>query len=105
MSFQQFKAQDIQLDNNHDLVVVDGDFVSELSDDRHVNMIIISAKGNFRFAPFLGVDISAFLNAVGQADFLTREIQDNLQIDGYAVNSVGYGSNGEKININAKRTR
>ena len=65
MSFEQFKAKDIQMTQEHDLVVVDGDFVSELSDDRHVNMIIISAKGNFRFAPFLGVDISAFLNAVG----------------------------------------
>ncbi len=105
MSFQQFKAQDIQLDSNHDLVIANGDFVSELSDDRHVNMIILSARGNWRFAPFLGVDVFSFLNSVGRADFLTRDIQDNLQIDGYAVNSVDYGTDGKSINVNAKRIR
>lgn len=104
MSFQKFIAKDVQLDNNHDLVVKNGDFVSEESDDRHVNMIILSAKGNFRFVPFLGVDIYAFLNSNAQADFLTRNIQDNLTADGYTVKSVGYGD-GTKINVNAKRIR
>jgi hypothetical protein len=105
MSFQEFKAKDVRVGQDNDLVVENGDFVSELSDDRHVKMIIRSAKGNYRFAPYLGVDIFAFLNSTGQADVLTREIQDNLQLDGYAVNSIDYGTDGKKINVKAKRIR
>lgn len=108
MSFQEFKAKDIELDGNFDLVIKDGDLSTELSDDQHVNLIIVSAKGNFRFAPTVGVDILSFLNSTGKADLLRRNVQEQLVLDGYRVDSIDFeeqNSKLDKINIKAKRIR
>jgi len=104
MSFEIFIAQDIILDSNNDLLVEQGDFVVSSSDDRHVNLIIVSNKGHYRFNPTIGVNAFSFLNSVGQADALKRSIQEQLSIDGFQVEKIDITENG-KININAKRIR
>lgn len=103
MSFQKFKTQDIAVDQSFDLLISGGDLVIELSDERHINAIVLSSPGNYRFAPLTGVDAYAFLNSVGQADVFKRKVQEQLVLDGYRVEDVNF--DGGKLNIDAKRIR
>ena len=108
MSFQKFTAKDIAVDEDFDLKIEGGDLVVEPSDDRHVNMILISARGNFLFNPTVGVDLFSFLNSTGQADVLRRDIQEQMTLDGFRVDDIQFSEENDKlgsININAKRIR
>lgn len=104
MSFQNFIAGDLQVDDNYDLLVKDGDFVVAPSDDHTQTLIIISSKGSFRFAPMVGVDIYTYLNSTGQADSIKRDIQEQLTLDGYQVELIEFTEDGQ-IKISAKRIR
>lgn len=104
MSFSQFVAGDLQVDDNFDLLVKDGDFVVAPSDKHSQTIIIISSKGSFRFAPMIGVDIYSYLNSTGQAEAIKRDIQEQLTLDGYRVDSIDLLENNQ-IKINAKRIR
>lgn len=103
MSFQKFIAQDITVDNDFDLIVRDGDFEANSSDERHINAILLSAKGNYRFAPIVGADAYSFLNSVGQTDTFRREIQEQLTADGYRIDEINFEKS--TVNIQAKRIR
>lgn len=104
MSFRKFIAGDIQADHNYDLLIKNGDFVVAPSDKHDVELIVISSKGAFRFAPMIGVDIYSYLNSVGKADEIKRDIQEQLVLDGYRVNSIEITKKNGII-IDAKRIR
>lgn len=104
MSFQEFTAGDLDIDDNFDLLIKDGDFVVSPSDDHTQTIIVISSKGSFRFAPMIGVNIYTYLNSTGQADSIKRDIQQQLTLDGYRVDSINFTEDNQ-IQINAKRIR
>lgn len=104
MSFKEFIARDLELDDNFDLLIKDGDFVVTPSDDHTQEIIIISSKGSFRFAPMVGVDIYTYLNSTGQADSIKRDIQEQLRLDGYRVDTIEFADNNQ-IKIIAKRIK
>lgn len=105
MSFFQFTAEDIQLDAEGDLLIENGDFVVRPSDGTHVKHLIESAKGNWRFKPLVGLDITRFTNAVGTlvAAKLRRDTKEELQNDGYIVEDVRVQES--KVNVKVKRIK
>jgi hypothetical protein len=104
MSFQKFIAGDLEVDGNYDLLMKDGDFVVAASDDHTQELIIISSKGSFRFAPMVGVEIYTYLNSTGQVDSIKRDIQEQLRLDGYRVDEIEFTEDNQ-IKIIAKRIR
>jgi hypothetical protein len=86
------QRQDILLDANDDLVIQGGDFRIGPSDLQHVYHIIRLPKGAWKQYPLTGVGEARFLNAPLDAS-LRRDIQLQLQADGYRMRSVAFRGN------------
>lgn len=66
----------------NDLLIENGDFVVEPSDNQHVYLILRLNRSNIKQFPLIGVGEERFLN--GNIDgSLRREIQLQLESDGY----------------------
>lgn len=106
MSFTEFIAKDVGLDQDEDLEIKNGDFVIANSDGRHVQDITFSAKGNWRFSPLVGVDITQFVNSTGTNIYakIRKKITTDLERDGYSVKKVKIEEN-KPINIDAIRIK
>lgn len=77
---------DIMLDNNLDLVIKDGDFVIDDSEQQHQELILIATRGSFRESPLTGVGIIKYIKSgftVAAVDALRQKIRLQLQYDGY----------------------
>jgi hypothetical protein len=107
-----FIPQDIRIDNDNDLLIQEGDFQLEYSDERHIEHILTARKGHFRFYPLCGVGIMDMFNAPvspQNAVKFRKRIVLQLELDGYVVSSVNIqkeysaGKQNFKFNINADR--
>ncbi len=76
-----------------DLAISDGDFVVGNSDAQNVLLILSTAPGSWKQFPLTGVGEAKFINAPLDGA-LRREIQLQLQADGYRLNSVQILLNG-----------
>jgi len=88
MSFYSYIAKDIALDENGDLLILNGDFVVLPSDDMHIEHIMRSAKGEWREHPAIGVAILKYLNSTGQIDDrvgLLQSIRRQLEYDNFDI--------------------
>lgn len=92
------KVQDILLNNDNDLIIVDGDFKIEDSIEQNQKCIILAASGDYKQKPTMGVNIFNFLNDERPEDML-REIRLQLADDGMKVNKMNSINN--KIEIDA----
>lgn len=81
-------AKDIDLDDDLDLRIVDGDFVIAESDQNHIINIIKATKGGFKQFPLLGVGIDQYIGAPLIQQILKREISVHLESDNYRVNEI-----------------
>ena len=106
MSFRNFIAGDIFLDQDSDLKIQNGDFSVVPSDKQHIEFIVESAAGNWHFTPTLGADITSFVNTIGTLPTarLKKAIKVQLERDGYRVQSVKILNNGQ-IEIDANRIK
>lgn len=95
--------QDILLDNNEELVIQDGDFKIGPSDLQHVYHIIRIPKGAWKQFPLTGVGEARFLNAPLGAS-LRRDIQLQLQADGYRLKSIGLKNNALDVQFDPPTT-
>ncbi|CAN5437071.1 hypothetical protein BH09BAC1_BH09BAC1_05020 [soil metagenome] len=85
------EAKDILLDSDGDLLIREGDFVVGPSDDQHVLDILMSAPGDWRQSPLVGVNIITFLNAPmdgTQRNALRQKIALQLQLDGIRISEM-----------------
>jgi hypothetical protein len=91
--------KDIVLDNEGDLVIRDGDFVVDASDIQHVALIVRLRKGNIKQWPLMGVGEERLIN--GPIDgLIRREIQLQLQADGYRPRTIEFSElGGVKIEL------
>lgn len=78
--------RDILLEDN-DLKIVGGDFAIGDSDLQNVLLILATAAGSWKQFPLTGVGEAKFINAPLDGA-LRREIQLQLQADGYRLSSV-----------------
>jgi hypothetical protein len=74
---------DILLDNDGDLLVVNGDFSFGLSDLQHVVLIFEAHKGEIRENPMLGFGANAYLKTIKSNLEIKRDLRVELQRDGY----------------------
>lgn len=81
-------VKDVLIDSSYDLQVVNGDFVVKPSDQQHVQLIIITAMGEWKQFPLLGVGIEQFINAPASLQQLSKGIQLQLQSDNYTVKTL-----------------
>jgi len=99
------KAKDIILDDNYDLLIQDGDFKIDFSDDQHQSLILLTSKGSWRQSPLTGVGLLNYINGpVGprEIDDLKQAIKIQLQLDGYENPEIQINSL-EEIIIKADR--
>jgi hypothetical protein len=86
--------------------IVDGDFVSALSDEQHVMDTIAAFPGWWKENPPDGVGLFSFLHSAGKEGKLKRSIKINLLSDGYqsdAVSVVNDPAGNLKIVPNAEK--
>lgn len=88
--------KDIRVDSDNELIIVDGDFDIELSDQQHIKDILESGQGNWKQNANVGVYIGNMLNGpFGLQE--ERFIRQQLANDGYS--SVQLVMKEGKINI------
>jgi hypothetical protein len=71
-----------------DLVVYNGDFKTQPSDEQHVEHILRTYIGHWKEFPLLGVGIDFYRSGPGQTNKLRSEISTQLTMDGYRVNDI-----------------
>lgn len=79
--------QDILLDENLDLLIIDGDFVIGESTSQHQKLLILSDKCEFKEVPMRGVGALRYLEDQ-TPDNLAREIRQEFSVDGMNVSKI-----------------
>jgi hypothetical protein len=79
--------QDYQLDENGDLLIVNGDFVVGASDQQHVVDILQAFQGEYKEFSLLGVGFLSYLKS-DNPNSAINSIKEHLQSDGYDVKNV-----------------
>ena len=79
--------KDILLDENLDLLIVDGDFVVGESTAQHQKILMLADKGEFKESPMRGVGALRFLEEA-RPDNLLREIRQEFTIDGMLIEGI-----------------
>ncbi len=77
--------KDLLFDN--DIVTADGDFVTGLSDEQHIEHILIAAPGHYKQSPLTGADVTKMLGGPF-GGIQKRAITLALLADGYEINDV-----------------
>jgi len=79
---------DFALDDEGDLVILDGDLMVGDADIQNQKLCILIAKGELREFPTAGVGIQQFLLGEVGVYELTTEIKRQLELDGAKVDKV-----------------
>ena len=91
---------DIKLDDNLELVIVNGDFVAADSNNQNVQIIFEAQKGEIRSSPGLGFGAAKYLK---KTDVTTREFLRNLKVelekDSYNNVDITLNSDTKKLDI------
>lgn len=82
--------------HQEDLLIKNGDFLLDRSDDWHAQHIIKAHKSEYKEAPELGVGIEGMLNSENSLHFLI-ETKKNLEYDGMKVNDIHFSDEGKLI--------
>ena len=85
MAVKDFKQTD-----DDEILIENGDFVVNYSDQQHLKDIVYSAPNWYKEFPQLGVNIQYYLSGAGIGADLTRNIQLQYTSDGYNVNSIKF---------------
>jgi len=96
---------DILLDNNLDLLIVNGDFVVDNADEQIQELLLIANQGSFRESPLTGVALVNYLKkqfTPTQVDALKQTIQLQWLYDGFTSANVTINSFSD-IEIDAQR--
>jgi hypothetical protein len=82
---------DFLLDENFDLLIVDGDLVVGESTAQHQKILILADKGEFKDVPMRGVGARRYLEE-HTPDNLAREIRQEFAADGMTVKKIQIAS-------------
>jgi hypothetical protein len=92
--------KDIGLEQDGDLMLIDGDLAIRESDQQHIADTINANVGWWKEFPTDGVNIRSYSKSAGGGQMLARKIKIELEKDGYKVNNpvIEFDANG-KLNI------
>lgn len=96
------EVKDIEIDENFDLQISNGDFVISESDQQHVLLLIKTYVGAWKQYPLVGVGIDFYSASSGKQQILKRNIIVQMESDGYKVNEIDIRQP-DKYYIDAKR--
>lgn len=88
--------KDILLDDNGDVVLTDDISYAADSTLQHQRDILVTAKGHYKNAPQVGVDIASQVNE-SNPEQLLRATRLELTRDGMRVDTVAYSNGNLKI--------
>lgn len=90
-----------------DILISNGDFVVQDSDQYHINDIIEANRGQYYQYPDIGYGAGKLLNAIYNKAKLNQEVEDALRKDFYDLNEVIVEGEGSELNIqiDAERTK
>lgn len=86
-------------DSLGDLLIKNGDFVIDVSDEQHIQDTIIAYSGWWKENVNDGVGIESFVKSNGQEQVLSRSVKIQLENDGYTVNNPIVNITNEKLTI------
>lgn len=92
-------------DINTQVPILNGDFNVSFSDEQHVQLLLLSKPGDFKFDPLLGIDITQEFNATlspTRVQELERKIRLNLEADGASNIQVSINPSKQTILANAE---
>lgn len=78
-------SYDLVLDLNNDLIIEDGDFVIDQSDDQNIEAILLVEKGQFYEFPLLGYGINRKLNGTFDRLIERKLVREELKRDNYNI--------------------
>jgi hypothetical protein len=84
---------DFILDDDMDILIVDGDFVVNESTHQHQKLLIICEKSEFKESPMRGIGASRYLEDKNPDNFL-REVRQEFVKDGMEVSTLKIDSSG-----------
>jgi len=91
--------KDFILDENNELAINNGDFVIDISDTQHQQLLLSSDKGDWKENPTVGVGVKRWLSDDEPEDLLA-EIKKEFQRDGMTVNDLTLTDN-KILNVDA----
>lgn len=94
--------KDFLLDQNNDIRIENGDFVTGESTAQEIERILVGFKGSFKAFPLLGVEIGRKLKSRETAQEIQREVNEQLEYDGFARVDFKI-EDSENFTINAER--
>lgn len=90
--------KDILLDDNYNLQADGRDLMVGLSDNQHVELLLISPKNSFKEFPVVGAGLEAWRKKqFSSAKSMRREITVQLKNDGYKISELEVSEEGETI--------
>jgi hypothetical protein len=94
-------AKDILLDQNGDLLIVDGDLVIGNSEQQDVDLIFSSHKGEYKEHPLLGFGASRYLKkSNNNVEEFVRELELQLELNGFENPEIDVEKGLDNIKIN-----
>lgn len=92
---------DILLDENNELLIADGDFVTGQSDQQHVKHIVEAFKGEYKAHPLVGFGIINYLKREENIESeFRRDLKIQLENDGYNDPQIDISEGFSKLKIN-----
>ncbi|OPB87804.1 hypothetical protein [Elizabethkingia occulta] len=92
--------KDIKLDESGELVIINGDFVIDESDQQHVKDIVIACPGEFKQYPLLGFGAVLQLKKNQNDLAFKRDLKIQLEYDGYPDPDIDLSRGYENLKIN-----
>lgn len=75
------------INKDEDLVIVDGTFKVDESDEDCIYNNLVSVPGQFKNAPYNGASVRNLQNGIYDQT-AKRKIQKALELDGYSINNI-----------------
>lgn len=92
---------DILLNENNDVLIVDGDFVIGHSDQQHVKHIVEAFKGEYKSNPLVGFGVVGFLKRDDKIESeFKRDLKIQLENDGYVDSEIDLSEGFQSLKIN-----
>lgn len=81
-------VKDFNLDDDFDLIIKNGDFKVDYSDQDHIMVILKSYIGSFKEYPLLGVGIDQYMASPFSSETIYTYIKQQLESDGYDITKI-----------------
>lgn len=97
-------VKDFTLSEELDVIIENGDFKVSDSDTQHIELVLRTFTGAWKQFPLVGMGIDRDLASSGKQQVIKRNMQNQLELDGYNVKEIKLLGNAQYF-INAIRIR